>query len=164
MEALLDRLTSGQIVAVISILAGGIVAISMIWAISKYQLQALAEESALRRERQKADLALREKLVERRVGTGEKVPLEELLALGMSTPDPENLDAQLASRFGLLDADAATIEQTLRLAMATDPARKKLIIGVMDGLFGYEAASEAILAAVRPLCGAAKGHPAESAV
>ena len=94
MEALLDRLSSGQIVAVISILVGGIVAVSMIWAITKYQLQALTEESTLQRERQKADLAMRERLVASRVGTGEKVPLEELLALGMSDPGPESIDAQ----------------------------------------------------------------------
>src|SRR5262245_17930588 len=102
MEALLDRLTSGQIVAVISILTGGTVAVSMIWAIAKYQLQALAEESALQRERQKADLAMREHLVASRIGTGEKVSLEELLALGLSEPGAQNVDAALATRFGML--------------------------------------------------------------
>jgi hypothetical protein len=162
MEALLDRLSSGQIVAVISILVGGIVAVSLIWAVTKYQLQALTEESALQRERQKADLALREHLVASRVGSGEKVPLEELLALGMSDPGPESIDAQLAKRFGVLDTDATTIEQTLRQAMASGPARKKLIIDVMDGLIASDASPEAVLAAVRPLCGAAKERLAES--
>jgi hypothetical protein len=162
MEALLDRLTSGQIVAVISILAGGTVAVSMIWAITKYQLQALTEESALQRERQKADLAMRERLVESRVGSGEKLPLEELLALGMSDPGPESIDAQLAKRFGRLDTDADTIERTLRQAMASGPARKKLVVEVMDGLIACDASPEAILAAVRPLCGAAKERLAES--
>ncbi len=163
MEALLDRLSSGQIVAVISILSGAVVAISMIWAISKYQLQYLTEDTALRRERQKADLALREALVERRLAAGEKVSVEELLALGVSDPDGESIDAQLAKRFGALDTSADTIEQALRQAMATDPARKKLIVEVMDELLEWEAAPDAILAAVRPLCTVAKGRPAPAA-
>jgi hypothetical protein len=164
MEVLLDRLTSGQIVAVISILTGGIVAVSMIWAISKYQLQALAEETALQRERQKADLALREMLVERRTATGEKLDLDELQAIVASEPETENLDTELAKRFGQLDTSAETIEQTLRRVMATGPARKQRVIAVMDELLEAGANSDAILAAVRPLCGAAKERLAESAV
>ena len=59
MDALLERLSSGQIVAVISIITGGIVALAMIVAISKYQFQSLADDSALQHEKQQADLALR---------------------------------------------------------------------------------------------------------
>jgi hypothetical protein len=163
MEALLDRLSSGQIVAVISILVGGIVAVAMIWAITKFQCQWQADEAALRGEKQRADLTLREKLVERYSATGGKVPIEELLALGLGEPDAENVDAQLAKRFGALDTSAEAIEQALGRAMATDPARKKLIIGVMDELIGCDAEPDAILAAVRPLCGVTKMKAAEHA-
>jgi hypothetical protein len=159
MEALLDRLTSGQIVAVISILTGGIVALSMIWAIAKYQLQALAEDTALRRERQKADLALRELLVERRTAAGEKLDLDELHALAPSEPEGDNLDAELAKRFGMLDASPETIAQALSRAMTTGATNKKRVVAVMDELLEYGANSDAILAAVRPLCAAAKERP-----
>lgn len=160
MEALLDRLNSGQIVAVISILTGGIVAVSMIWAIAKYQLQALTEDTALRRERQKADLALREMLVERRTAAGEKLDPDELHALAPTEPaGAENLDAELAKRFGKLDATPETIGQALSRAMAASAANKKQIVVVMDELLEHEATPDAILAAVRPLC-AAKERPA----
>ena len=166
MEALLDRLSSGQIVTVISVLAGAIVAVAMIFAISKYQLQALTEDTALRRERQKADLALRELLVERRTAAGEKLDLEELQALAPSESEAENLDAELAKRFGMLDTSAETIGQALARAMATGPAVKKRIIAVMNELLEYGAQPDAILAAVRPLCAVAKERPlpAEHAV
>jgi hypothetical protein len=162
METLLDRLSSGQIVAVISIVAGAIVLISMISAISKYQMQYLTEDTTLRREQQKADLLLRGTLVERR-GANEKVPSEELMALGASEPAAENLDVQLAKRFGLLDTSAEVIEQTLVRTMATGPARKRLIIEVLDELLEAGAHSDAILAAIRPLCGSAKERPVEHA-
>jgi hypothetical protein len=165
MEALLDRLSSGQIVAVISIIAGAIVAITMICAISKYQIQYLTEDTALRRERQKADIALREMLVERRTAAGEKIDPEELHALAPSEPETgaENLDTELAKRFGALDASADAIEQALRRALATDPARKKVLIGVMDGLIENGAPASAILATVRPLCTVTKAIPVEHA-
>ncbi|MCI0699972.1 MAG: hypothetical protein L0241_02680 [Planctomycetia bacterium] len=154
MEALLDRLSPGQIVAVISILAGAIVGLAMIVAITKYQMQLLADDTSLKREKQQADLTLRGKLIERREASGDKASVEELLALGIGDSEPDNLDAQLAKRFGLLGTAAHEIEQTLARAMATDPPRKKMILEVMDELLAYEAAPEAILAAVRPLCSA----------
>ena len=57
MDTLLERLSSGQIVAVVSILVGGIVAIVMIVSITKYQFQLLADETALSREKQNAEVA-----------------------------------------------------------------------------------------------------------
>jgi hypothetical protein len=155
MDALIDKLSSGQIVAVISIVSGAVVALAMIVAISKYQFQALADDTALRREKQQADLALRERLIERREATDDKASVGELLALGVTGPAPEELDAELARRFGQLDADADDIERTLELALAVDAARKRKIVAVMDGLIAACAASDAILAAVRPLCAAA---------
>ena len=159
MESLLDRLSSGQIVAVISIVAGAVVAVTMIYSITKYQLQALTEDTALRRERQKADLALRELLVERRTAAGEKLDLDELHALAPSEPETENLDAELAKRFGMLDTSPETLGQALVRAMAASSTNKKRIIGVMDELLEYGSNADAVLAAVRPLCAGAKERP-----
>jgi hypothetical protein len=154
MDALLERLSSGQIVAVISIITGGIVALAMIIAISKYQFQSLADDASLRQERQQADLALRERLIEKREASGERASIAELLSLGASAASPEldKIDAELAKRFGRLEAAPADIERTLSMALAGDALRKKSIIGLMDQLQGCGADDAGILAAVRPLC------------
>jgi hypothetical protein len=150
MDALLDRLSSGQIVAIISILVGGIVALAMIVAISKYQFQLLADDTTLKREKQEYEQALRGKLFERAAASGTSI--ESLLALNWSPPEPEGVNTELAKRFGMLDASSEDIERTLAQALAADPAHKKMIVAVMDELNGHGAESAAILAAVRPLC------------
>jgi hypothetical protein len=160
MDALLERLSSAQIVAVISILVGGIVALAMIVAISKYQFQALAEDSALRREKQQAELTLRERLVERAATSGASI--ESLLAVGLSPTEPDSMNTELAKRFGMLDASAGEIERTLAQALAADEGHKKMIVAVMDELLEYGSSSDVVLAAVRPLCtpaAAAKKKP-----
>src|SRR5262249_37429220 len=136
MDALLERLSSGQIVAVISIITGGIVALAMIIAISKYQFQSLADDSVLRQERQQADLALRERLIEKREASGERASIAELLSMGASVTSPEldKLDAELAKRFGRLDASDGDIGRTLEMALAADATRKKSIMAMMDQL------------------------------
>jgi hypothetical protein len=158
MDALLERLSSGQIVAVISIVVGGVVALSMIIAITKYQFQALAEDSALRHEKQQADLALREKLIERREASGEKVSVQELLDLGRPPEKADSLNAELAKRFGMLEANEDEIERVLAQTLALDSDRKKSIIAVMDQLQEEEVPGATVLAAVRPLCAPARSN------
>jgi hypothetical protein len=153
MDALLERLSPGQIIAVISILVGGIVALAMIVAISKYQFQSLADDTILKREKQEYEQTLRGKLIERAATSGTSI--ESLLALDLSPPEPDSMNTELAKRFGMLDASAEDIERTLKQALAVDPAHKKMIVGVMDELLNCGADSAAILAAVRPLCTAA---------
>ena len=152
MDSLLEKLSSGQVVAVISIVCGALVALAMIVAIGKYQLQALADEAALKRERQQADLALRERLIDRREASGDRLSVAELLALGEPPPQPKEIDAELAKRFGQLETSSDVIERELARAMATDPARKQMIVAVVDELLEVEADTDAVLAAVRPLC------------
>lgn len=154
MDTLLERLSPPQIVAVISVACGCVVALSMIYAITKYQFQVLADETSLRREKQQAELALRQTLAER--GTAGGPSLDTLLrpeGSGDAGEDAERLNAELGKRFGALQADGEQIEAAFRLAMATDPVRKATILEVMDELGGSYPA-EAVLAAVRPLCGA----------
>jgi len=159
MELLLERLSPGQIVAVISIVCGSVVALTMVVAIAKYQLQWLSDDTALRKEKQQAELALKEKLLERGVPVG-GASLDSLLApeAGMFEADDETvrLNAELAKRFGSLDieddARGSGLEEALTRALAADNARKASIIKVMDELLGIEAPHNSILAAVRPLC------------
>jgi hypothetical protein len=163
MDALLEKLNAGQIIALVSILVGGIVAVTMIVAITKYSFQALADETALKREKQQADMALRAKLIQAREASGDKASVAELLALGSSRPEPDELNAELAKRFGQLDADAGDIERALQRALATDAEHKRMIVAVMDDLLENGASYEAILAAVRPLCAATPLSPKEPA-
>jgi cell division protein FtsL len=149
-DTLLERLSPGQIVAVISILVGCIVALAMIVAITKYQFQLLADDTALKREKQQVELSLKQKMIER--GAAGASSLDHLLATDMIPAPAVEVDAELAKLFGYLSADAETIEMTLRQALATAPERKRMIRDVVDELMGNEASPEAILAAVRPLC------------
>src|SRR5262245_15361266 len=108
MDALLEKLTAGQIIALVSILSGSIVGIVMIVAITKYQFQSLADETALKRERQQAELALRESLLERH--GGDSATVEKILAMGLTDSVPDEQNSELAKRFGQLDASAEEIE------------------------------------------------------
>lgn len=156
MDALLERLSPGQIVAVISILVGGVVALAMILAISKYQFQLLADDTALKREKQQAEAAMRQKMIERgAVGTSGTPSLDAILATDMMPTPTADLDAQLAKRFGYLDADSSRIEETLRRAMVLSPERKRALRDVIDELMENDAPHEAILAAARAMCGPA---------
>src|SRR5262245_66586978 len=100
MDALLERLSSAQIVAVISILVGGIVALAMIIAISKFQYQLLADETSLKRDKQQAELALRERLVERAASGGASI--ESLLSPHLVPAHAGATNKELAHRFGVL--------------------------------------------------------------
>ena len=153
MDTLLERLSSGQIVAVVSILVGGIVGLAMIYAINKFQFQVLADDPALQREKQQAEVGLKQKMIERGIaGTPGAATLEELLATDMVPTPAAELDAELAKRFGSLDAAAEHIEDTLRRVLATDGPRKRAIREVMDELYENDAPHAAILAAVSAMC------------
>jgi hypothetical protein len=145
MDSVLEKMSSAQILAAIAILTVGVVFLTMILTIYRYQVRSLEDDTALRREQQQGELALRNRIVEKGGAN-----LDELLAA--THPVTDELNTDLAKRFGMLSVEAEEIESTLQLAMTADPARKQAIIGVMDELLSYEAESEAILAAVRPLC------------
>lgn len=157
MNALLERLTSAQLVEIITITIGGIVAVVGILALTKYQLQLLSDDTELKREKQQAELALRTKMIERAEATGGS--LDALLALDAVPPttprDADTINAEMAKRFGNLDISPEEIEQTLSRVMTLDTSRKQAIINAIDGLFESEAEHESILAAVRGLCSSA---------
>ncbi len=150
MDTLLERLSSSQIVAVISIVVGGIVTVVTIFSLTKYQLQSLADDTALKREKQQAELTLRTKMLEHAKTSG--ASLDALLALDSTPPDLDEQNAELAKRFGMLESSPDEIERTLTRAMALDANRKQTIINVIDELIESGADHEPILAAVRGLC------------
>ena len=160
MDALLERLSPGQIVAVISVLCGSFAFVVLVFAITKYHFQALADETALRRERQQAEFALREKLLER--GGATEANVDALLNLEDAEEEEyeeEEYDyaGELAKRFGRLTVPPEEMADVLRQAVASDAQRQQMIMEVMDQLFEDDASCEAVLAVVRPLC-----RPADS--
>ena len=120
MEMLLERLSSGQIVAVISVVSGCIVGLAMIVAISEVPVSALADHTALKREKLQANIAYRQSLLER----GETPPasLDELLTPETAEEEcedeeenpEEQQNAELAKQFGSLDLPGNQIEEALR--------------------------------------------------
>ena len=149
MDGVLERMSSAQILAAIAILTGGVVFLSMIFTIYRYQVRSLEDDTSLRREQQQGELALRNRLVEQGVVKDEK-SLDALLTA--TQPVANELNMTLATRFGMLTLDPGDIEATLKLAMTADPTRKQAIIDVLDQLIEYESEPEVILAAIRPLC------------
>ena len=148
MDGVLDKMSSAQILAAIAILTLGGVLLAMIFTIYRYQVRSLEDDTALRREQQQGELALRNRIVEKGGAAG--ASLDELLTA--TAPVADELNTELATRFGMLSLESEEIESALQLAMTADPPRKQAIVAVMDELLEYEAESEAILAAVRPLC------------
>jgi hypothetical protein len=157
MDGILEKMSSAQVLATIAIVVGGVVAITMILSITRYQLRALEDDTALKREQQQGELALRTKALEKCAANG-VTNLDALLAPVPAPPD--ELSTELATRFGMLDLDPGDIGEALNAAMTADPARKQAIIAVMDNLFDHGAGHASILAAVRPLCPAPERSPA----
>ena len=166
MNALLERLSPEQLVILILVLIGGIVTVIAILATTKYQLQSLADETMLKREKQQAELSLRTKMIEHAKATGSS--LDALLALDETPPDINGLNAELAKRFGKLETSTDDIQQTLERAMAQESSRKQAIIDVIDDLFNSGADHGPILATVRGLCSSEvtkeKGMPVSTPV
>ena len=149
MDVLIEKMSSAQLLAAIAILVGGLVALTMILSIYRYQVRSLEDDTALRREQMQGEQALRNRLVEQGVVKDEQ-SLDALLTA--THPVADELDTTLATRFGMLNLDADEIGSTLQLAMTADPTRKQSIIDVMDQLVEYGSEPEAIIAAIRPLC------------
>jgi hypothetical protein len=156
MLSLLDRLSSGELIAFVSIVTGGIVVVVFILSIAKYQLQALSDETTLKREKQDAELAMHSKLIEEAIASGAK-PEALLARTEMTPPSPKPIvnndesDARLAKCFGMLEIPSEDIEESLLRALKLDPSRKNAIADVITGLIAESASHESILAAVRGL-------------
>ena len=128
-------------------------AVVMIFSLTKYQLQSLADDTALKREKRASETS---GIAERKCsehGKTSGASVDALLALDATPPDLDGQNAELAKRFGMLEISPDEIERTLARAMALDASRKQTIINVIDELIESGADHEPILAAVRGLCG-----------
>lgn len=135
------------------IYGGALVAIVLILTTWNYYVRALADETALKRERQEAELALKRELIQKGLSTDELARRLELLRL--DEPRDTDAEANLVKNLALLpDLPGETIESTLNLIHGIGPARQQAILGVVEELIGQDAASPAVIAAVRSMCNA----------
>jgi len=156
----------GLCALVVSILA-------LILAVYRYNVRALADQTALQRDRQQAEMALKRELIQRGLPAQELERYVDLLRLAdqqpasptsfkPASPSPsregagfsdEGLRAQLAQSIASLeDVSAEEIEQTLALVMAVDRDRQTAVLNLIEELSANETNPEATLAAVRALC------------
>jgi hypothetical protein len=159
METFLARWSPDEFLALVGIVLGTVTAVVLILAFTKYHLQALTADTELKRERQRVELSLKEKLVERASTLPEaERSLESLLGDGTSPPHgaalltEDALDVELAKRIGSLDASPNDIERTLVLVLAADTRRRRSALGTMEDLEAKGADPTAIQAALRSLC------------
>lgn len=171
MVALLERLNPEQLVGVIAIVVGGIVAIVLILCVTKYQIQALTDLAAMERDRQQVDLTIRTRLIEHGIATG--ASLETLVATEPAvvsasakskTSDRNKVDASLAKHFGMLEIEPEVIEETLVQALQLDPSRKSAIIDTIEELIAEGADHAPIMAVVRGLCHSPREKEGEASV
>lgn len=163
MDIILQRWDAGEVIGLVAVIVGAIVAVTLIVSITKYQLQSLADDTALKKERQQVELALKQKLVDQGL-SGRAADQKLNLLLDVEPPAPvgdvARLDTDLATRFGMLDgACVENIEEALAKALASDPGRKKSIIQVIDELVAHGSEHEMIVATARSLA-SAPTHPA----
>lgn len=150
-----------MLVMTVCITAGVIV---FILSIAHYQLRALADHTALERERAQAAFALRQDLVRRGLPAAEL--RASLDALGPEPGGPAVADGELTAKLlqGLMacgqGVSAADIEATVAAVAAADPATRRAVAKLLESAAdeGYE--GEPVFATVRAVCRAAGPKPA----
>lgn len=172
MSEFFDKLTPPQLTAVICTVSGVAALVAMITAIWSYQVRALADETALARERQvadiamqkeqvQADIALKQELVRRNLPAAElKLALE---AIESSSPayDAEDEDgdggdaaARVLKILGAVgdDVDGEVVEETVALVAATNPAVLPTLADVLEECHGNDQGGETLFAVARAFC------------
>jgi hypothetical protein len=152
---LLDKLTPEQLLGAISTLIGGIVLIVFIVAIWHFQVKYLADDTALKREKQQADLALKQEVWKRNLPPAEL--RMTLGSLGLDGPaddlDPEERAALVRNLVLCAEGSPAdAIEETVGLVHAADPATRKAVASAVAELAEAEEKGEHVLATIRAMC------------
>lgn len=155
MQLLVERLNPDQLQAVIVALIIGIAVIAVTFAIVKYQLQLLADETSLRREKQEGELAIRSKIIEKIAAGASPESLlraEKAFYNAAAAADLDGQDTKLAKALGMLELPADQIEEMLTRTLALDSSRKQSVISTIQELTDEGAEHKSIVAAIRALC------------
>jgi hypothetical protein len=139
--------------------AGAVSLIVLILTIYGYNLRALADATALQRERLNAETALKRELIQRGLAPPELEQTVKLLNLDESppaapNPSGESSDAEFAKLlFSLEGITPQAIEEIITLVRTVDGPRRRAALSVINELMerGVEAGPFAV-AAIRSLC------------
>jgi hypothetical protein len=169
MAEFFDRWSPGQITLLVMTVGIAAAVIVFILAITHYQLRALADHTALERERAQAAFALRETLVRRNLPAAELRSALDALGLDAGGSPPAAADGELTAAIlkGLMacgkGVSAGDIQATVAEVTAADPATQRAVAEVLDDAAenGYE--GEQVFATVRAACQAARRRPEPAA-
>jgi hypothetical protein len=157
---LLDKLSPEQLLGFSAVVLGTAVTIVFIVAIWHFQLKYLADETALKRERQQAELALKQELAKRNLPPGElRLVLD---SLGLDGAEGDLSDEERAALIRNLvccakGAPAAAIEETAALVNTAGPTTRRAVAAALEELVEEEVHGEHVLATIRAMC---RGKPA----
>jgi len=104
----LEQWSAAEVLILVGVCAASVTLVTLILTVYRYNLRALADETALRRERQQAEIALRRELVQK------NLPVQELVrCLGLvkvDEPADPQVEVSLAKALaGLYDAPSADL-------------------------------------------------------
>jgi hypothetical protein len=182
MDTFLQKWTPTEVLYLVGLCAVSLSVLALILAVYRYNARALADDMALKRERQQAELTLAKELVQRGLPAHDVAHYLELLSppkpnapavrwpQATSNLSDEQVRARLATSLASLeDVPPQEIEQTMALVMGADRDRQNAALSVVEELGGSGASTAVVLATVRSLCspsgpnGAnASGMPSES--
>jgi hypothetical protein len=182
MSEIFDKLTSPQLTAVICTVAGVVALVVFIISIWSYQVRALAEETALQRERQNADIAMQKEQVQAEIAMKQELvkrnlPPEELRLVletigtvsvaspgseeeyqGEEEEEEEDDDRREAATrvlkvLAVCDCgDNQLVEETVALVAAADTPSLEILAGVLEESAGYGHTGQTAFLLARSYC------------
>lgn len=159
MTEFFDKWTPGQFTLLVMTVGIAVTLVVFILAITHYQMRALADSSALERERLAAGQALRLELLRRNLPpTDLKLALDALgLEAGAVPPaaDTAQAVANLLACAG--DASPAEVEEGTALVVGAGPDERRVAAEVLQKAADEGQAGPAVLAVVRAVCRPAAG-------
>jgi hypothetical protein len=159
MAAFFDSWSPGQFLALVATVAGSVSLVILILTVYGYNLRALADATALRREQLNAEMSLKRELIQRG-----RPPLElehaiKLLKLDEPPPAPNTPDpfgdwgeAEFAKRAASLEKiTPEDLEEVIALVRAVDGPRKRAALSVLAALADQGVEGPVAVAAIRSL-------------
>jgi hypothetical protein len=149
----------GQFLALVAIVLGAVCLIAITLTTYGYNLRALADSTALQRERFNADLALKRDLLQRGLSPQELeqtiklLKLDEPPPLPVSGPSEEDAEVEfcaLATHLEQLSPQA--LEEVIALVRAADAGHKRTALAVLRNLVARGVEGPVALAAIRSVC------------
>jgi hypothetical protein len=160
---MLENWPPSYVLGLASIVCGALCMIVFILSIFLYNYRALGHSTALQRERQNADLALKRELIQRGLPPQDLEQAIKVLQLDRSTTSPaseadsadpdEQIEAAILARFAWFqELSPRDIEEAGTLVRAADRRRKEAVLYILNQQDPANTPAADMLAAIRSLC------------